>query len=213
MKAKCWKYSCLLVLIGAATVHAATFFVDAGLGDDANPGISAASAFRTVQRAIDEATLRPGPDMIQVAAGEYLENLSISDADGLTLSGSSGAVVVAADPSRDVLTISAGDVSISSLAIVGGDKGISAQGSEATAVSLSLRDVVVTGNEDDGLNAEDVVSVSIAHAVFMDNGSDGIKVETTEAVNIQATTVSDNGSDGIDLEEIEDIRLAGHGRQ
>jgi len=74
-----WSFCCLIVIVAATSVHAAGYFVDAGAGDDANAGISAASPFASIQRAIDAALENPGPDMIQLASGEYDENLVIDD--------------------------------------------------------------------------------------------------------------------------------------
>ena len=103
MKCVHWMYCCLAIVVIAASAHGATFFVDAGAGSDSNAGTAAAKPFLTIQKAIDEAAPRPGPDLIQIAEGEYRENLTISDADGLTLSGSSGVIVVAANASDDVI--------------------------------------------------------------------------------------------------------------
>lgn len=202
MRRTYWIYCCFLVVAATTTVHAATFFVDTG-GDDSNPGTSAALPFRTIQQAIDVAAETPGPDMIKIASGEYVEKLSIKDADKLTLAGSGGTLINADDPEKNVIKIKSGDVTISNLAVTGGKDGIKAN--EMT--SLTLRDVVVTGNADEGLQAEDVSSVKIVHGTFSENGDDGIKVEVAEAVQITGTTVFDNGGDGIDLEEIGAIHV------
>ena len=198
-----WTFCCLIV-VAATSAHAAGYFVDADAGNDANPGISPAYPFRTIQRAIEEALQKPGPDMIHIASSDYEENLTINDPDKLTLTGSDGCAVIAPNGSGNVISISSGDVTISSLTITGGENGIQAEG---TTTSLALRDVNLSGNAERGLDAEGVLSVTIARSVFAENGGDGLKVEAAEAVQIRDTAIWDNGSDGIDLEVIRAVDL------
>ncbi|MHC4207789.1 MAG: hypothetical protein ACYSTT_24305, partial [Planctomycetota bacterium] len=125
MRRTYWIYCCFFVIAVATTVQGAAFFVDP-VGSDSNSGISAASPFQTIQRAIDEAEATPGPDMIQIASGVYVENLTIEDDEKLTLSGSSPCTVVAADSDENVIGIEGGDVTLSGLEVTGGDDGINA---------------------------------------------------------------------------------------
>ncbi len=206
MKRTCWIYTGLLALAIGTTAHAAAFFVDADLRDDSSSGISAASPFQTIQRAIDKAAATPGPDMIHVASGVYEENLIVDDADGLILSGSGESVVVAADASEDVIAVVSGDVTISGLLVTGEGNGIDAAGSDEAPVFLTLKDVDVIGNAGNGLSATNVVTVTVVHGIFSENGDDGLQVEKAEAVSITGTAFLNNGSDGIDLEEIDIAR-------
>lgn len=200
-----WIFCCLIVIAAAISAHAAGYFVDAGVGDDADTGISAASPFATIQRAIDAASENPGPDTIQIASGEYVENLTIDDDEKLTLTGGDGVVVTAADAGDDVITVKAGDVTISALKVTNGDNGIKTKGFET---SLTLKNVDVSENDNHGLSAKKVGSVTISGGSFSDNGGDGIKVgdednETyVKSVTIRGGTFLNNDSDGIDLERI-----------
>jgi hypothetical protein len=192
-----------LVVALTTTLQAATFFVDTG-GDDSNPGTSPASPLRTIQRAVDEAAATPGEDMIKIAAGEYVESVTIEDTNKVTLAGRPGTVVNADDPDEHVITIESGDVTISNLEVIGGDDGIKAK---ADTTSLTLRRVVASGNADEGLDAKGVSSVMIVHGMFSLNDDDGIRVEGAETVAITHTAASDNGGEGVDLEVIGAMHL------
>lgn len=193
-----------LTVLAATTVQAKTFFVDPN-GDDNNSG-GPNFPFATVQRGINEAAITPGPDTVRIAAGNYVENVTINDKDPVTLRGAgSGATVVFGDDDPvtedNVITMGSGDVEIRRLMITGGFNGISATGD-----SLRLDDVVVSENDDRGLDAIDIDSVRIDDGEFSNNvDSDGIKVESAGTVKINGTNIESNGSDGIDLEVIDDI--------
>ncbi len=109
MKRASWMYSCLAILVVAASAHGTTFFVDAAGGADTNTGLSAATPFATIQWAVDQAAANPGPDLIQIAAGEYRENIVIADPDKLMLSGTGGVAVAAPDNTRNGITVYSGD--------------------------------------------------------------------------------------------------------
>jgi hypothetical protein len=192
-----------LVVAATTTVHAATFFVDIS-GDDSNGGTSAARPLRTIQRALDEAAQTPGPDTIKIAAGEYVENVTIEDTDKVTLAGRGGAVIRADDRKENVITIECSDVTIANLEITGGDDGIK---TKTGPISLTLRDVVVSGNAEDGLDARNVSSLMIVHGTFSQNGDDGIKVKGAETAAITGTAVLDNGEEGVDFENIGAIHI------
>ncbi len=202
MSSRQWIYGCVLVLSAVTAAQATTFFVDAGQGNDANTGLSAADPFVTIQRAIDAAAALPGPDLIQIAAGQYLENLTISNADGLTLSGSSGAELIAS-PLTDAIQIAAGDITISALAVQAGNKGISAAGTATSPVaSLTLRDLVVTNNVKDGLNAANVAEVTVSGCTFRDNGGAAVKVQFAEDLTVSHCTLASNTGRGIRVDDV-----------
>jgi hypothetical protein len=208
MSSRQWIHGCVLVLTVVTAAHATTFFVDAGQGNNTNTGLSAADPFLTIQWAIDAAAAQPGPDLIQIAAGEYHENLAISDPDRLTLSGANGAVVAAANISKDVIKISWGDVSISSLAITGGSKGITPTGSADKPVSLSLRDVVVTANAGDGVKPTNVGDIRASHCTFFANGGTGLKVQLADSVTISDCAFEDNGGRGLRAEDVRSVTVS-----
>jgi hypothetical protein len=208
MSSKQWICGCVLALTAVTVAQAATFFVDAGRGDDANSGLSAADPFLTIQQAIEAAAAQPGPDLIQIAASEYLENLAIHDADGLTLSGASDVVVVAADPGKDVVKISWGDVSITGLAITGGSKGITPTGSAETPVSLSLRDVVVTANTGDGVKPTSVGEIRASHCTFLANDGTGLKVQFADSMTVSDCVFEDNGGRGLRAEDVRSVTVS-----
>ena len=206
MDGKQWIHGCVLVLTLAMAAHATTFFVNASTGNDSNPGTSPAKPFLTIQKAINQAALRPGSEMIHIAAGQYGENLSICDTDQLTLSGSSGAELVASSAS-DAIKITSGDISISDLVIADGNKGISAD-SSAGPVSLSLRDSVVRDNAGDGLNAANVASVSVSQCEFRANGGAAIKVQSAEDLSISHSVLELNTGRGIRADDVEDVSVS-----
>jgi len=203
MKRAHWVYCCILVVAATTAVQGATFFV-ATDGNDVNPGTSAELALRTIQRAVDEAAIMPGDDMIRIASGEYVENVTIEDSNKVTLTGRRWVVIEANDPGEDVITIKGGDVAMSNLEITGGDDGIKAKDG---TVSLTLRRVVVSGNGDKGLNAKSVNSLMIVGGSFSQNGDEGIKVEGANTVGIASTTVSGNGEHGVVLKGIGVIHI------
>jgi hypothetical protein len=141
--------------------------------------------------------------MIHIASGVYVENLAIEDDEKLTLSGSSPCTVVAADPDENVIGIEGGDVTLSGLEVTGGDDGINAD----DMISLTVRNVVVTGNGDKGLKAGDTSSVHITDCTFSQNDSDGIKLEGVDVAHISGVSLSEN-SDGIDIESSGDINIS-----
>jgi len=196
---------CFIVVVAATTGSAAGYFVEAAAGSDSNTGISAASAFATLQRAVEAAAENSGPDMIHVASGEYIENVVIDDIKRLTLLGGHGTVVIATDAEHDVFEIKGGDVTLANMTVTGGDSGIKTEGSET---SLNLRDMDVSGNVDRGLNAKEVGYVRISGGLFADNGGDAIKVGDEDddtyvhCLSVKGATFSNNGSDALDLEEI-----------
>ena len=182
-----------------------TFFVDADLGDDANPG-SAGQPFATIQRAIDEAddAVTAGADRVVIRPGTYVENLTIDDADPLILRGTGASQVVAADDSENVIDILAGDVTIRNLRVTGGDNGI-----EATGDSLTLVDVDATGNERHGLSAEEIGNVTILRGNYSDNGRDGINVDEVEQFSAHNARVVGNDDDGLQVEDADSVNVFG----
>ena len=208
---------CCLVMVLAATAQGTTFFVNAEGGDDANAGTSASTPFLTLQKAVDQAVANPGPDLIQIAEGQYRENVVIDDADQLTLSGTSGVTVTGADAKQNVIYILSGDVTISDLTVTGGRTGIKAEGpSEDPAtwtISLTLRDVGVHNAGKNGVSADFVDSLTIVHGRFFANPEDGIKAEGANSVSITGTVSEENGlvpgkvQDGADIEKVAAVRL------
>jgi len=208
MKRAHWMYCCLAIAVIATSAQGATFFVNADTGDDSNAGTSAAKPFYRIQTAIDAAALRPGPDMIQIANGEYRENLAISDTDELTLLGGTGVVVIAANASKDVIKISRGDVSLAEMAVTGGNKGIAPTGSAGEPVSLSLRDVVVMDNSGDGVKATSVGNVDASQCAFVDNGGTGLKVQTADSVTVSHCSFEGNTGRGLRSEDVKSTTVS-----
>lgn len=120
----------------------------------------------------------------------------------MTLSGSGASLVVAADPDEHVIEIDGGDVTISSLDVTGGDDGIRAD--EMT--SLTLNNVVATGNADEGMQAVDISSVKITNCMFLENEGDGVNLEAVDTAKINGITLLDN-DDGIDIEASGEIHV------
>ena len=214
---------CCLILVLATTTQAATFFVDAESGDDTNAGTSAAAPFLHIQRAVDEAVANPGPDLIQIAAGDYRESIVIDDADPLTLSGTRGVTVIGPDKKQNAIWILSGDVTISDLTVTGGRTGIKAEGpapapgedpDPATwTICLTLRDVIVHHAGKNGVSADYVDSLTIVHGWFYANPEDGFKAGYANTVSASGTVSEENGlvpdkvQDGADLENVGTVRL------
>ncbi len=225
MKRARWMYSCLAILVVAASAHGTTFFVDAQGGADTNTGLSAAEPFSTIQKAVDQAAANSGPDLIQIVAGQYYENVAITDPDTLTLSGVDGATVIAPDNTKNVITIYSGEVTISDLTVTKGRTGIKAEGAgedPATwTISLTLRDIVSHDNKKNGVSADYANTLMIVHSRFYANGEDGIKAGGANAVSVSGTTSEENGrgvkpQDGLDIENVEilcldDVTVRGNG--
>ncbi len=224
MKCAQWIYSCLAIVVLTTCAQGAAFFVDAGTGSDSYAGTSAAEPFLTIQKAVDEAAVNPGPDLIQIAAGLYPENIAIADPDRLTLSGAGEVTVTAPDNTKNVITVSSGDVTISDLAVTKGRTGIKAEGaSEDPAtwtISLTLRDVASYKNKKNGISADYVNTLTISYCTSFANGEDGIKAGGANAVSVSGTTSEENGvaklQDGVDIENVEtvclnDVTIRGNG--
>ncbi len=213
MKRAGWICGSWLAVSAFTTAQATTLFVDAATGDDANSGMSAAQPFLTVQRAVNQAALSPGPDVIQIAAGEYRENIVIKDPDVLILSGGSGVEIIAADPSKEVVYVKGGDVVLSDLRVSGGKHGVRGAPSQGAPIYLTLRKVESVDNAERGLRAVDVLGVWISGCQFLRNGTDGVKVEadvlgpSLVTLSVHDTLISDSGDDGLDLELLGEISL------
>ncbi len=217
MKRPNWKCGYLLIVAAVTAAQGATLFVDAGAGDDANSGTAAAKPFLTIQKAVNEAAARPGPDVIQIAPGRYLENVVIEDLDSVTLSGKPGVEI--ADPSspdkkKEVIYVKRGDVKISDVKVTEGKYGIRGKGSTDAPIYLTLTRVEAVDNPGRGLRADNVRDVSISDCQFLRNNNDGIKVgtdadldRTNANFSIKNTLISGSADDGIDLEKLGDIRI------
>lgn len=213
MKPAGWIGGSWLIVSALTTANATTWFVNSVTGDDANPGTGAAQPFLTIQKAVDQTALSPGPDVIQIAAGEYRENIIIKDADVVILSGGSGVEIIAADPSKEVIYVKGGDVILSDLRVSGGKHGVRGAGSLSAPIYLTLRKVESIDNAERGLRAVDVLGVWISGCQFLGNGTDGVKVEADAlgpalvTLSVHDTLISNSGDDGLDLELLGAISL------
>jgi parallel beta-helix repeat protein len=208
MSRRQWTSGWILALAVATTAHGTTFFVDAGQGDNAHSGRAATEPFLTIQWAINAAAAQPGTDLIQLAAGEYYENLAIRDPDGLTLSGGRGVALVAADSSDDVIEITWGDVSISNLSVTDGNRGIALTGSAGMPVSLSLRDVVLTANSGDAVRGTNVASVRVSQCMFLDNGGTGLRIEGANSITVSDCGLNGNTGRGLRIEDGRSVTIS-----
>lgn len=70
-----WRTVFAFLLLMGLNAHAATYYVDAANGEDANPGTTAAQAWRSLQR-VNSVVLRPGDELRFVAGGVWRGTLA-----------------------------------------------------------------------------------------------------------------------------------------
>jgi hypothetical protein len=176
------------------------------IGERAAAAVIIVGAGESIQAALDTAAASSGPDTVQLAAGEYVESITIQDAGTVILAGSSETVILSpldddGDPEDNVVNIRSGNVILRRLTLTGGNDGIEAEpDSPETVLHLSLLHVRIESNEARGLDADDVGDITILDSSISDNGNDGINVESAGAIVILGTIVSSNESDGIQLQ-------------
>ena len=194
---------CALFLFVASSVEAGNVFVDGATGNDANPG-TAAAPLETIQAGIDAAAASPGADTVHVAAGNYVETLSIADPNRLTIDGG-GATVTPADAGDDVIEIGTGNVTVRDLNVSGGDKGFDVD----DATELNLVDVDVSGTDDDCVNAKNVTRLNVLRGSYTSDGDHGLSIEGIGAASLQDVTADNNGDRGVNAEDVGNMVVDG----
>lgn len=175
-----------------------TLFVDGQLGDDLNPG-TAAEPFASISAAVAALDADGMADTIEIAPGEYTENIEISHSDPLTLRGASmdgeATVIIGADAEETVVDIRSGDVTLDSLVVIGSEDAdaISGRGD-----SLSLVDVQAK-HSDRGVDVR-FAEVTITRGLFTDNASDGIRVRNVQSFTATGVQSNRNGDEGIQID-------------
>jgi hypothetical protein len=174
--------------------------------DDVAPGGTGTleDPFSSIQEGIDAAAAMEGEDTVMIAPGTYTENLTIDDADPLTLQGDDGAIVTDDDGEDTVIDIKSGNVTIEDLHVTGGKKGI-----EAEADSLTLIDVDVTENGSHGFAGEEIGQLTIVRGNYSSNGKDGINVEAIETLSLTDVKAERNVDEGLSGEAVDTLTVVG----
>lgn len=218
-----WILGALLLLASPAT--AATLCV--------NPAGSG-GCFASIQAAVEAAV---SGDVVDVAAGTYVEDLSIPDVGRLTIRGAGPAsTAIQAVDDFFTVTMGRGSVTISGVEVRGGERGIFVNDygkltlrdcavtdhtSEAIMASLkthlTIEDCVLSGNGGSALFATGATihsrgtSVTIVRSEIGDN--DGIAVHADRKLTIIDSTIRDNtrGGTAADTGSISGSTVSGNG--
>ncbi len=186
----------VLLLLFPALAQAADWYVS-GSGKDNNTGTSAASPWRTLQKAADAAQ---NGDTLHVAAGSY-DGLSLSQKHNLRILGAGGAVV--SRPSGTGVELSGcNDLFLSGLTISDcGDAGLLATDCDR----LTVEDVTLDGNgKKDVLKESNLHLVRGADAllhrlVSEDAGRHGIRLQETTRTTVRGCVISAAQQSGIQI--------------
>jgi hypothetical protein len=161
--------------------------------------------FGSIQAAVDAAAANPGDDIVQIPAGAYSENVSISDASGalslVGLGGTASDVVIDGGGNTAIDAILQNDVSFRGLRITNGLDGIFASGSG----NVSLRNVELTGNVSDGLDINGAGDVHLTNVVARNNGNDGVEIRDAADVEVDHLQAVDNFFEGLDIDFAGDV--------
>ena len=180
----------LIAVAGTGTVAAAgPWYVDGALGtDDGTHGTgTGALAFKTIQYAINDGRVVAG-DTIIVAAGTYVENVSIPKS--VTLKGAQYDVNVsgrtAANTSestiRGLVTVDASGVNINGFTLT--NPGLT----NALSVTPSHSNIAITYNIVDSVGA--VGLTDNVHAILLNQGPDSVTIAQNRFNNIKSNTKS-----------------------
>jgi hypothetical protein len=94
-------YRPTLELLEDRTVPTTFFVAPAPTGNDGNSGLTAADPFEHIQFALDTAAANPGPDIINVESGTYIEQLRISSDVTLAGAGAGNTIIQCPPPPLD----------------------------------------------------------------------------------------------------------------
>ncbi|MCX7735691.1 MAG: T9SS type A sorting domain-containing protein [Candidatus Kapabacteria bacterium] len=101
-------------LVSAGSIFATTYYVDGTTGNDANDGLTPATAFATIQYAINTAS---NGDVIQVAAATYNEDLTVNKQLQIIGANKSTTIIDGANPTTIVVDITSSNVVIKNFTI------------------------------------------------------------------------------------------------
>ncbi len=194
----------------AHAIGPTTWYVDATLGSDATlDGSNPATPYATIQAAISAATTLSG-DTVQVAAGTYNENVSITKS--ITLNGAQAGVAVggrtfgAATESTvagvsggvGAITINAANVKVDGFSVTDVVPSFAAFGIVAKSGGASA---TITNNIIDTVTSADTGVNGTAQGVYLENGPDGVQILANRINNVHSTrsakgiSIGSNGND------------------
>jgi parallel beta-helix repeat protein len=204
---------------GMPPTQATTFYVRQS-GDDANSGLSADAAFRTIDKATDD--LGPG-DTVYVGAGTYQADSGavprpIAAVDILDAGGTASQPIQIIADVTGVHTGDAGDVVIdgkgvalamrvsrSSYVTIDGFRVVRGKGDNGGGIQIrnlsdhiTVRDCVVTDNFD-GVRVESSTDVLLFNNLIYDNSSRGIRISGSQRARIINNTIANNNDRGISI--------------
>ncbi len=209
-----------LIVRGAAESTLTTYFVSSG-GNDGADGRSTASAWKTIQYAVDTA---PTGSRIEIAAGNYSENVSINKV--LTLVGAGNGADVASATHLTAPTPNAGSglalngsgnndtesLSISGLRISGFNYGAAFTGQYIRLENLTIRDTSVALRVS---STGDMQHLTVHNSLIEDNGhgfyaaKDSANVSNLRHLKLTQTQFLRNGTKGLYFEKLSDAVFDG----
>lgn len=191
-----------------------TWFVNAGIGNDANSGLdtSLSGAFATISQAISAAS---AGDTIYIADGAYTDNLIINKARLRFIGESkSGVVVTGAANATDTAIVSASEVQIYNITWAAFDTGADESLISVTSAGdgLLIFNCQFVGAEYQvETNASDNVEIHNCHFITPDDTTDGacIKFEDSNDCKVMNCSFNvDNATDGIIHHDADNLVVA-----
>jgi hypothetical protein len=174
-----------------------------------NPG-GTGGCFSSIQAAVDAAANR---DVIDIAAGSYVEGVNIVGFSRLTLQGAGAGSTFIEGASFTALDSLGGDIAIQGVTIRDASRGVF-----VSTGKLTLRDCAVTGHAGAAVEAAKRTRVTIENCLVSDNGgSSGLHaaaIHSRGAVTIVRSEIRDNQSGGVAAEgkiKVVDSTIHGNG--
>lgn len=191
----------LVVSVDLPLVHAASIWYVAPTGNDANNCQTAATACKTISAAISKTSSN---DTIIIAAGTYIEKLTIPRSLALTGAGSAATIIDGSNTGR-VVTIDTSIVTVhlNSLTIRNGNVGMLTGGGIYNAGTLTLANSVVrdniAGSGGGGIinrGELTLVNTSVVSNTVSPNSGGGILNDDGKHLTVIASTISNNRGNG-----------------
>ena len=184
----------LPTLAAAAGPCTTVCYVDANTGNDANDGDTPATAKKTIQAAVTQVT---AGGQVNVAAGTYVEDVTINKAVTVTGAGPATTII---DPVNYV-GISADNVTIEDIAISAGTHGARLSKSGSPLANTTFDNVHFKNNTSRGIdivNLLHVTNLRVLNCLFEGNPT-GIRMPsnaTADGITIEDTTFQNQTGSG-----------------